>query len=85
MEYRAILTGLILTLLLALTACGGGDSGPKYDPSCPLCEPEDFEDHVLMSCPIYYRWNGWPIRGRLVTKTGPWWRINPCSLVFGIV
>ncbi len=36
----------------------GGDSGPEYDANCPLCEPEDFEDHVLHSCPIYYRWNG---------------------------
>ena len=57
-DIGAILIGLMLTLSLALTGCGGGDSGPEYDASCPLCEPEDFEDHVLMSCPIYYRWNG---------------------------
>ncbi len=50
---------LVLLVLSVVAASCGGDSGPKYDPSCPLCEPEDFEDHVLMSCPIYYRWNGW--------------------------
>ena len=36
----------------------GGDSGPAYDPNCPLCEPEGFEDHTLQSCQIHYEWNG---------------------------
>ena len=54
-----ILIGLTLTATLALAGCGeDSGSGPAYDPSCPLCEPEDFEDHVLHSCPIYYTWNG---------------------------
>ena len=50
--------GLALALLLSLAGCGGGDSGPDYDPNCPFCEPEDFEDHILHSCLIAYRWNG---------------------------
>ncbi len=54
---RLILIGLMLTLVLALAGCGG-DSGPEYDPNCPLCEPEDFQDHILHSCVIYYTWNG---------------------------
>ena len=53
----AILVGLMLALLLILTGCSD-DSGPEFDPKCFLCEPEVFEDHVLKSCPIYYRWNG---------------------------
>ena len=53
-----LLIGLALTLLLSLAGCGGGDSGPDYDPNCPFCEPEDFEDHILHSCLIAYRWNG---------------------------
>ena len=62
MEDRSIKTrhigAVLIGLMLALTGCGSGDSGPKRDPNCPLCEPEDYEDQVLMSCPIYYRWNG---------------------------
>ena len=53
----AILVGLMLALLLILTGCSD-DSGPEFDPKCFLCEPEDFEDHVLKSLPIYYRWKG---------------------------
>ena len=48
-----------LALMVSLAGCGGGDSGPDYDPNCPLCEPEDYTDHILHSCVIYYRWNGW--------------------------
>jgi hypothetical protein len=54
---RSIFVGMISAVVLALAGCGG-DSGPAYDPKCPLCEPEDFEDHILQSCPIYYRWDG---------------------------
>jgi len=49
-------TAVVLTLLLALTGCESEDTFPN---DCFLCEPEDFEDHVLKVCPIYYRWNGW--------------------------
>lgn len=58
MQNKTILAGFVCVLLLALAGCGDDDSGPKRDPKCPLCEPEDYEDHVLMSCPVYYRWNG---------------------------
>ena len=52
---KAFSTALALTLLLALAGCESEDSFPN---DCFLCEPEDFEDHVLKVCPIYYRWNG---------------------------
>jgi hypothetical protein len=55
--FRLTMIGVISTALFTLAGCGG-DSGPEYDPNCPLCEPEDFTDHILNSCPIYYRWNG---------------------------
>ena len=51
---RPILMGLLLLSALVITACGGGGD----DVDCFLCEPQDFTDHVLASCPIYYRWNG---------------------------
>jgi hypothetical protein len=57
MQNRAIITGLMCILLLALLGCSE-DSGPKRDPKCPLCEAGDYKDHVLKSCPITYRWNG---------------------------
>ncbi|MCH7833669.1 MAG: hypothetical protein IH911_01095 [Proteobacteria bacterium] len=54
---RPILIGLLLLSALVITACG--DDGSEYDPNCPFgCDPVDFEDHILASCPIYYRWNG---------------------------
>ncbi len=52
---RPILIGLLLCAALLVTACGGGGDDDDF---CFLCEPEDFTDHVLASCPIYYRWNG---------------------------
>ena len=54
---RSTLIGMVSIVVLALAGCGG-DSGPAYDPNCPLCEPEDFEDHILQSCQIHYEWNG---------------------------
>ena len=58
MKFKATSSGILLALILAITGCESGDSGPAYDPNCPLCEPSDFGDHILYSCPIYYRWNG---------------------------
>jgi len=53
---RPILIGLLLFAALLGAACGGGGGGDDFD--CFLCEPEDFTDHILASCQIYYRWNG---------------------------
>ena len=58
MRIKAIPSGMFLILVLMTASCGSGDSGPAYDPNCPLCEPSDYGDHILHSCPIYYRWNG---------------------------
>lgn len=58
MKIKVTLSYAFLTLFLATAGCESGDSGPAYDPNCPLCEPSDFGDHILHSCPIYYRWNG---------------------------
>jgi hypothetical protein len=57
-KIKAISSCIYLTLIMMTAGCGGGDNGPEYDPNCPLCEPSDFEDHILHSCTIYYRWNG---------------------------